>query len=194
MRAIQTTITALTLIVAVSAACAETVPNVQPKNTKAQLVELARKNMISAMDAANKQGHYCLDLETATIVKPKAIEKLNLTAGEIRIALNYLRTKVEDACMSAAINEATVQILMFKTIEFEAYGHNDPAPFTNSKDQFTAPEFCCGSAELRLNAQLNYLSLSADKRAALEAIPELKKPFNAFELTEHFNPTPRSKP
>lgn len=188
-----TTITTLTLIVVVSAACAETVPNVLPKNPKAQLVELARKNMISAMDAANKQGHHCLDLGTATIVKPKAIEKLNLAAEEIKIALNYLRTKAEDTCMSVAVNEATVQILMFKTIEFEAYGHNDPAPFTNSKDQFTAPEFCCGSAELRLNAQLNYLSLSADKRAALEAIPELQKPFNAFDLLAHFNPQPGNK-
>ncbi len=183
-----TTITTFTLAVVAPAACAETVPDAVPKNPKAQLVELARKNMIAAMDAANKQGHYCLDLESATIVKPTVIEKFKLTVGEIKIALNYLRTKAEDTCMSTTLNEATVQILMFKTIEFETYGHNDPAPFTNSKDQFTAPEFCCGSAQLRLKAQLNYLSLSADKRSALEAIPELQKPFNAFELLAHFNP------
>jgi len=65
---------------------------------------------------------------------------------------------------------------MFKTIEFEAYGRNDPEPFTDSNYNFTAAEVCCGNAKIFLNAQLNYMRLNSDKRAALETIPELKKP------------------
>lgn len=192
MHPIHTSLAVLTLI-AFTPSAAEIEPDSPPKNPIGPLVELARKNMMDAMNAANKEGHDCLNLETATHVKPDAIKKLKLTSAEIKIALNYLRTKAEDACMSAAINATTVHILMFKTIEFEAYGRNDPEPFANSRDQFTPAEFCCGSAFLRLNSQFNYMRLSPDKRAALEAIPELQKPFNAFELLNHFVPQPGNK-
>ena len=97
-----------------------------------------------------------------------------------------------DTCTGGAINAATVEIIKFKAIELEAYGRNDPEPFTDSKFQYSAEEVCCGTPKIDLNAQLNYMRLNADKRAALEAIPELKKPFNFFKLSEHFDPAPVS--
>jgi hypothetical protein len=192
MRSTRPIVAVLALIAVIPAACAETAPDALPKNPKGQLVELARQNMMSAVDEAIKRVGYCLDLGKTTLVKPDAIAKIKLTFVESKIALLHLHHKAEDTCMAAAINDATVQITMFKTIEFETYGKNHPAPFTNSKDQFTPAELCCGNAELRLNSQLNYLGLSAEMRSALEAIPELKTPFNYFELAAHFNPPPSS--
>ena len=150
--------------------------------------------MMRAVEAANKRVSYCVDLGKATLAKPDAIAKLRLTSGEIKIALPYLHLKAENACMSVAINAATVEIIMFKAIELKAYGRNDPAPFTGSKFQFTAEAICCDNAELYLDRELNYKGLDADKRAALDAIPELKKPFNFIELSNHFIPPPGSKP
>ena len=151
--------------------------------------------MMSAVDAANKRVGYCVDLGKATLVKPDVITKLRLTSGEIKIALPYLRRKAENACMSSAINAATVEIVMFKAIELEAYGRNDPEPFTDSKFQYSAEDVCCGTPRIHLNTELNYKGLNTDKRAALDAFPELKKPFNFFELLNHFIPPPgREKP
>lgn len=192
MRLIQTAITALALIAATPLAADEIASDAPPRNPMGQLVELARQNMMHAVDAANKRVGYCADLGKATLVKPDAIAKLRLTSGEFKIALLYLHLKAENACMSAAINTATVEILMFKAIEIKAYGRNDPEPFTDSKFQFTAEEMCCDNAELYLNRELNYKRLNADKRAALEAIPELKKPFNLLALSDHFIPPPVS--
>ena len=195
MRLIQMAITALGLIAATPLAADATAPDAPPRNPMGQLVELARQNMMRAVDAANKRVGYCLDLGKVTLVKPDAIKKLKLTSAEIKIALPYLHLKAKGTCMSGAINAATVEIIMFKAIELEAYGRNDPGPFTDSKFQYTAEEICCDNAELYLNTELNYKGLGADKRAALDAIPELKKPFNYFELSHHFNPLPgKEKP
>lgn len=193
MRLIQTTITVLALIAAIPLATAETAPDAPPRNPLGQLVELARQNMMHAVDAANKRVGYCVDLEKATLAKPDAIKKLRLTSAEFKIALLYLHLKAKDTCMSAAINAAAVKILMFKAIELKAYGRNDPEPFTDSKFQFTAEEICCDNAELYLNRELNYKGLNAGKRAALEALPELKKPFNFIALSNHFIPPPGSE-
>lgn len=192
MRPIQKAIAALALMMITSGANSETAPDAPLRHPIGQLVELARQNMINAVDAANKRVGYCTDLGKANIVKPDEIAKLKLTSAEIKIALFYLHNKAKNACMSPAVNAATVEIIMFKVIELEAYGRNDPAPFTNSKFQYTAEDVCCGTPRIDLNAQLNYMGLSAGKRAALEAIPELKKPFNVFELSEYFHPTPVS--
>ena len=193
MRLVQIIITAFAFIVATPLAAAEIVPDAPPRNPIGQLVELARQNMMRAVDAANKRVGYCADLGKAAYVKPEVINKLKLTATEINIALFYLHLKAKDACMSTAINAATVEIVTFKAIELEAYGHNDPEPFTDSKFQYTAEDICCGTPSIHLNAELNYKGLPAKKRAALEAIPELKKPFNFFDLLNHFVPPPVSE-
>jgi len=192
MRLIQLGLTAFALIVATPSVPAEIAPDASLRNPIGQLVELAKNNMMNAIDAANKRIGYCLDLGKATIIKPDAIAKLKLTTIELKIAIFYSYLKAEEACTSDAVNMATTKITMFKTIEFEAYGRNDPEPFTDNNYNFTAAEICCGSAKIFLNAQLNYMGLNADKRAALDAILELKKPFNFFELSEYFDPTPVS--
>lgn len=195
MRAIQMTIGAFALIAATSLAADEAAPDAPPRNPLGQLVELARQNMMHAVDAANKRVGYCVDLGKATLIKPVVITKLKLTSAEIKIALSYLYLKAKDTCMSAAINTATVKIIMFKAIELEAYGRNGPEPFTDSKFQYSAEDVCCGTPRIDLNAELNYKGLNTDKRAALDAISELKKPFNFFELLNHFIPQPgREKP
>lgn len=192
MRLIQMIITALVLIATKPLYADEISRDAPPRSPPEQLVELARQNMMRAVDAANKRVGYCADLGKATYVKPGAIAKLKLTSAEFKIALLYLHLKAKSACSSIAINAATVEIIMFKAIELEAYGRNDPAPFTDSKFQYTAEDVCCGTPELQLNTELNYKGLDAEKRAALDAIPELKKPFNFIALSDHFIPPPVS--
>ena len=196
MRPVQMVITALVLLAIAPRAHTQAgdAPDAPLRNPPGPLVELARQNMMSAVEAANKRVGSCADLGKATLAKPDAIKKLKLTPTEISIALLYLHHKAEDACMSGALNAATVAIIMFKTIEYKAYGRNDPAPFTDSKFQYTAEDTCCDNAELYLNRELNYKGLSADKRAALDAIEELKKPFNFLELSHHFTPLPGREP
>lgn len=191
MHPFQTIVAAVVLIAAAPGVQAETATDAL-RNPKAQLVELARQNMVRAVATATQRVSECMARGKTTLVKPDAIKKLKLTSAEIKLALPYLHLKAENACMSVATNNATVEILMFKAIEFKAYGRNDPEPFTDSKFQYTAEEICCDNAELHLNRELNYKTLSADKRAALEAIPDLKKPFNPFALLDHFDP-PLSK-
>jgi len=193
MHPVQTVVALLTLIAAIPLAANESATDAPPRNPLGQLVELARQNMMSAVDAANKRVGYCVDLGKSTVVKPDAIAKLKLTPVETKIALFYLHFKAKDACTAGAVNAATVDIIKFKAIELEANGRNDPEPFTDSKFQYTAEDVCCGTPRIDLNAELNYKRLNAEKRAALETLPELKKPFNVFDLLNHFIPPPGSE-
>ena len=62
----QAAIAALALIAAAPNANTETASDAPPRSPMGQLVELARQNMMSAVEAANKRVGSCADLGKAT--------------------------------------------------------------------------------------------------------------------------------